>query len=200
MLIRQQYKAQLSESAYLVDLALLDGAPIGAAVWQLELGASDPHPLKKYVRALKLNEQVFGRLLHLASSVEPCLPSMFQLSSSIPLVRDQETTRRYHNVQCRRMLAYEKWFPRSDERSDYMVLSSLCVLPEHQRKGVGSALLKAGCGIAEHSEVPIYVISSQAGKQLYLRHGFEVLEEYSMHDGVHELEDEAVMRFKKLRD
>lgn len=59
-------------------------------------------------------------------------------------------------------------------------LSSLFTHPDFQGKGAGSMLLKWGCAKADEYKMISTLHASPAGIELYLRHGFEVVEEYEM--------------------
>ncbi|KII83343.1 hypothetical protein PLICRDRAFT_47223 [Plicaturopsis crispa FD-325 SS-3] len=59
----------------------------------------------------------------------------------------------------------------------YWYLYMLCVLPEHQGRGIGSKLLNWGIEAADNAEPPlaVYMEASPIGQKLYERRGFEVV-------------------------
>lgn len=59
----------------------------------------------------------------------------------------------------------------------YITLRMLAVHPNHQRRGVGSVLLKNGLTKADQLGLPVYLDSALMGKSLYERHGFETKSE-----------------------
>lgn len=66
----------------------------------------------------------------------------------------------------------------------HFYLDSLGVQPASQRKGVGSALLKPVLDRCDSDGIPAYLnAGSPRSRDLYLRHGFEVTEEFELPDG-----------------
>lgn len=55
-----------------------------------------------------------------------------------------------------------------------MYIMSLSVHPEHQGRGVGSALMKLGTGRADKEGVFCWVHSSEDGAEFYRKCGFEI--------------------------
>jgi predicted N-acetyltransferase YhbS len=58
--------------------------------------------------------------------------------------------------------------------------------PEYQGKGLGKALVQWGCEQADEEGVPAYTEATAAGRPLYAKLGFELLEELTtdvMHEG-----------------
>jgi hypothetical protein len=47
--------------------------------------------------------------------------------------------------------------------------------PEEQRRGAGAMLLKWGLDQADRAQLPAYLESSEVGRPLYARWGFEVI-------------------------
>ncbi|PVI03776.1 acyl-CoA N-acyltransferase [Periconia macrospinosa] len=58
----------------------------------------------------------------------------------------------------------------------FVFLSLLVVHPDHQRRGAGAQLLQWGIEKADELRLPCFLESSDAGKPLYLKYGFEPLE------------------------
>jgi len=56
----------------------------------------------------------------------------------------------------------------------YNVLQLLATDPDHQRKGLGKALLEHGLKRADQQGMPCYMLASTLGKPLYEKHGFVV--------------------------
>lgn len=57
-------------------------------------------------------------------------------------------------------------------------LASLNTLPEYQRRGVGSMLMKWGIEKLEEMNVAGFIVSSHQGYSLYLKHGFKEIERW----------------------
>ncbi|KAI6488344.1 hypothetical protein MCOR11_008472 [Pyricularia oryzae] len=55
----------------------------------------------------------------------------------------------------------------------HVYLASVAVDPQHQRRGIGSLLVKSGVDMAEQLQVPVYTEASESGFGLYERMGFE---------------------------
>ncbi|KAI1274853.1 acyl-CoA N-acyltransferase [Xylaria sp. FL0933] len=58
-----------------------------------------------------------------------------------------------------------------------MIVLGLIVAPDHQGRGIGSALLRHGNAIADERSVPIWVHSSHQAYNLYRKGGFETRRE-----------------------
>jgi GNAT superfamily N-acetyltransferase len=64
-----------------------------------------------------------------------------------------------------------------------LFLSGLAVEPARQREGIGGALLEAG--VARHPDVPALLLTNSAANvRFYERHGFEVVGDEPMPEGV----------------
>lgn len=59
-------------------------------------------------------------------------------------------------------------------------LKVLVTDPKYQRKGAGSMLIKYGCDVADEKGVLCALGASEAGYSLYMRHGFEIVEQNEM--------------------
>ncbi|KAF2031002.1 hypothetical protein EK21DRAFT_88518 [Setomelanomma holmii] len=59
----------------------------------------------------------------------------------------------------------------------YMCLDTLVTLPQHERKGAGSMLVRWGCDKADEAGVVAYLEASPVGAPMYARHGFEKVAE-----------------------
>lgn len=62
----------------------------------------------------------------------------------------------------------------------HVYLHLLVVVPEHQRRGAGTAALKKCIAVAEELGLPVYLESTTSGKLLYERHGFKTLGFYPL--------------------
>ena len=63
-------------------------------------------------------------------------------------------------------------------------LNLLAVSPEHQGRGIGSKLLEHALERCDRETKPAYLeATSEGGKRLYERHGFEALESFSLPAG-----------------
>lgn len=58
------------------------------------------------------------------------------------------------------------------------MLRSLAVSPEHQRKGIGAALMKYFMGVLDEEKVGCFLRASAMGKPLYSKLGFQVVLEF----------------------
>ncbi|RAH50935.1 GNAT family N-acetyltransferase [Aspergillus brunneoviolaceus CBS 621.78] len=78
---------------------------------------------------------------------------------------------------------YEEMITRSRGahlRETDFVLELLCVLPEYQRMGIGSAFLEWGIEKADACNARIYLEATMEGVPAYLKHGWEVVEEVEL--------------------
>ncbi|KAJ6006896.1 GNAT family acetyltransferase [Penicillium sp. IBT 35674x] len=78
---------------------------------------------------------------------------------------------------------YEEMIKRSRNihvKGTDIVLELLCVLPEYQRLGIGSAFLKWGIERADASNARIYLEATMEGVPAYLKHGWKVVEEIQL--------------------
>ena len=62
----------------------------------------------------------------------------------------------------------------------YMTLRLLAVHPSHQRRGVGSLLIKPLLEKADRLSLPVYLDTGVSGKPLYERLGFEVTSDFPL--------------------
>lgn len=67
-------------------------------------------------------------------------------------------------------------------QADARYCELLCIAPAHQRQGVGAALLRWGidqsiAAAEQGRDEPCYLESSKPGKGLYLKQGYQVVEE-----------------------
>ena len=77
---------------------------------------------------------------------------------------------------------------RTDDRTYYdlleahhpLVLHVLAVSPHHQRKGLGALLICDGLALADKYNARTYIEASPVGLQLYLRHGWELVDDILM--------------------
>lgn len=57
------------------------------------------------------------------------------------------------------------------------VLHLLCVTPTHQRQGLGGLLVSDGLAVADERNAQTYIEASTKGLGLYLKHGWEPIDE-----------------------
>ncbi|KAF2134666.1 acyl-CoA N-acyltransferase [Dothidotthia symphoricarpi CBS 119687] len=62
----------------------------------------------------------------------------------------------------------------------YYVLDTLVTLPNHERRGAGSMLVRWGCGKADEAGLEAYLEASPMGAPMYARHGFEKAREVEL--------------------
>ncbi|PSN65372.1 hypothetical protein BS50DRAFT_636147 [Corynespora cassiicola Philippines] len=60
----------------------------------------------------------------------------------------------------------------SEEPDEHWFLCELAVSPEHQRQGVGTALVNWGLNLARREQLPVLLHSTQAGEKVYQKSGF----------------------------
>jgi GNAT superfamily N-acetyltransferase len=75
----------------------------------------------------------------------------------------------------------------------YYCLDTLVTLPQHERRGAGSMLVRWGCEKADEAGVEAYLEASLVGAPLYARHGFEGREEIEL--DLRKYGGDEVMRF-----
>lgn len=62
----------------------------------------------------------------------------------------------------------------------YYSLDTLVTLPQHERRGAGSMLVRWGCELADKAGVEAYVEASLMGAPMYARHGFVAARELEL--------------------
>lgn len=62
----------------------------------------------------------------------------------------------------------------------YLVLDTLVTLPQHERRGAGSALVRWGCSKADEANVAAYLEASLVGAPMYARHGFRAVKQVEL--------------------
>lgn len=60
----------------------------------------------------------------------------------------------------------------------YVYCHVIAVRPEYQRRGIGELIFKYGTGIAEQTQLPIYIESSKEARRLYEKMGCRQLKEF----------------------
>jgi ribosomal protein S18 acetylase RimI-like enzyme len=91
-----------------------------------------------------------------------------------------------------RLLRLDEFLRTHHPRTPHYFLAVLGVEPALQGRGLGSALLRALSARADAAGLPCYLeTDSEPAKQLYLRHGYEVL-------SVHDLERLGGVRFWRM--
>lgn len=78
---------------------------------------------------------------------------------------------------------YNLFYPNKREilgRRPYYVLDTLVTLPQHERKGAGSMLVRWGCERADEAGVEAYLEASLMGAPMYARHGFEAVKQVEL--------------------
>jgi predicted N-acetyltransferase YhbS len=75
----------------------------------------------------------------------------------------------------------------------YFCLDTLATLPQHERRGAGSMLVRWGCDKADEQGVQAYLEASPMGAPMYARHGFVAMEGIEL--DLRRWGGEEVMRF-----
>ncbi|CAO2654109.1 Nn.00g108420.m01.CDS01 [Neocucurbitaria sp. VM-36] len=65
-------------------------------------------------------------------------------------------------------------------RRPYYCLDTLVTLPQHERRGAGSMLVRWGCERADEAGVEAYLEASPMGAPMYARHGFQAVKEVEL--------------------
>ncbi|KAJ4374991.1 hypothetical protein N0V83_002070 [Neocucurbitaria cava] len=65
-------------------------------------------------------------------------------------------------------------------RRPYYCLDTLVTLPQHERRGAGSMLVRWGCERADEAGVEAYLEASLMGAPMYARHGFQAVKEVEL--------------------
>ncbi|KAH7378239.1 hypothetical protein BKA66DRAFT_147710 [Pyrenochaeta sp. MPI-SDFR-AT-0127] len=66
------------------------------------------------------------------------------------------------------------------EQRPYYALDTLVTLPNHERRGAGSMLVRWGCEKADEAGVEAYLEASPMGAPMYARHGFQPTKEVEL--------------------
>lgn len=66
------------------------------------------------------------------------------------------------------------------ESRPYYALDTLVTLPQHERRGAGSMLVRWGCEKADEAGVEAYLEASPMGAPMYARHGFEEVKQIEL--------------------
>ena len=77
-------------------------------------------------------------------------------------------------------------YSRIDVRADYSVVCELVILPEFQRKGIGTAILRQVISEAEQRGIPVKIgaLKENRALELYRRLGFRDVDSSSTHIGL----------------
>ena len=62
-------------------------------------------------------------------------------------------------------------------------LVSLNTLPKYQRQGIGSMVMRWGTGKLEEMQVPSFIVSSEQGYGLYMKHGYKEVDRWEVDMG-----------------
>ena len=76
---------------------------------------------------------------------------------------------------------------------EHFTIDCLAVRPCYRRHRLGARLLQAGLDIADEREAKIYVTASSMGLPVYLKQGFEVVEQVEIDFGKYGLDKETCM-------
>lgn len=66
-----------------------------------------------------------------------------------------------------------------DDEKDYF-LHILIVSPDHQRRGLGTMLIREGLAAADRDNARTYIEASPKGLGLYIRHGWKIIDTIKM--------------------
>lgn len=195
--IREQEEI-LGHPYAITEVAILHDVAVGCATWYIRPGTDDPRKLHLRVRKMTIRDRLFSatmKVSRLLTSRFITLLEAFQAWSRPPAEPPISRLRLDQIARIGETLA-RSLIPPLDQApgAGFLLLSGLTTLPEYRGRGVGAALLERGCEMAEEDGVPVYLISTNAGRNLYERRGFGVLGECEVGDGEGVLDRKIVMR------
>lgn len=169
-------KRQLCNPDISAYVAYYNGYPAAFSMWAITPGTVDLHRLSHRRRPTTLYEK-FLRLWY--KVIDYCIswvPDAVQTSVWFPTLGHLYLARRKMIMQ-QQTDSVKKFLDshKEDVERGYRTLYFLGTLPEYERKGLGSALLKQGLREAKQDEITVLLGATPAGKPLYERNGFEIL-------------------------
>lgn len=167
-------KRQLCDPKISVYVALHNGQRAAFAMWAVQPGTETPHYLPQRRRQSSLYEKVSRLWYKVVDYFFTWVPDRIQTAIWFPTVGPLYLERRRILMQ-RQAETIEKFIAKEDREQGYKLLYILATLPEYEKKGIGSKLLKQGLEEAREDQASVYLGATPAGKPLYLKNGFEVV-------------------------
>ena len=118
-------------------------------------------------------EDQTGGALWLRPGIDKQIPLIKSLDIGLSMIR--------HNgfKSLSRGMAVDDGLAKKKPSEAHYYLFAIGSRPQHQGKGVGSSIIKAGLGIVDHAHLPAYLESSkESNLPFYQRFGFEVTEKF----------------------
>lgn len=177
-------------------IAEYEGQPAAYSLWAIRPGTSQQDLLSHRLRHLTLSERLWRTWYKIVDFLVSYIPDSWQTAIWYPNLGPKYLARAKLQQQQRegtaRRLMYDE-----DKEKGYMILVMLSTLPQYERKGIASKLLKPGLEEASEDGVSIYLGATPAGKPLYDRNGFKVTGvDRKGEPGICEW-DETVMRWRR---
>ena len=162
---------------------------VGFSMWK----APEQYPVRRYQPSLL---QRFITWLHgISSSIYAYLPFAIQALWSPRLGRRYLEERLYRNNLSAANRA--KHVSARDKKDGYWKLYLLTIHPDFERKGIGRLLMADGLRMADESNSPVFLTSTETGAGLYEKMGFRRLETVHRTDEVHGDWKEYVYRLER---
>lgn len=191
------FNRQLCNSKYQAYIALYNGQPAALSLWSVVLGTKNRHLLSHRLRPRPIHEVFWSVWYKLVDYITFYIPDSLQTLIWYPNLGPNYLARAKLQQQQREGTA-KKRMSEDDKEQGYRILVMLSTLPEYERKGIGSKLLKPGLEEARNDGVSVYLGATPAGKPLYDRNGFKVVGvEKKGEPGVCEW-DEIVMKWRDV--
>lgn len=166
-------------------------------MWSVQPGVSNRYLLSHRLRNTSIYEKILRIWYKIVDFFVHYIPDSWQTAIWYPTLGPLYLARRKLIIR-QQEESGSKHILEKDKEKGYRMLYFLGTLPEYERKGIGSALLKEGLQEAEEDGVSVYLGATPAGRPLYERNGFRVISlEMKGEQGVCTWED-ALMRWESF--